>query len=230
MITIHKNEDGLFALFDNDTGVSEFIRRGKRYQPWILEVAKKYIQPDTDVLDIGAHLGSFTIPFARLADRVYAFEPHPILLKQLDTNIFLNNIHNVMACGFALGDIRKIVQIEIPNLGKHFWKEKGNYGGAKILPLKEPTEKHFCTEMYRLDDLVFRKVSFIKIDAQFSELEILKGAKNLIKKNKPAMVIEMCKRNAKEEQEFFEIVKYMTVTHSYYKHSHIDHKDWLWTV
>ena len=46
----------------------------------------------------------------------------------------------------------------------------------------------------KLDDLNLQNIGFIKIDAEGSEQEVLKGAKKLIKKYKPTLLIEIEER------------------------------------
>ena len=56
--------------------------------------------------DIGAHVGFYTIMFARLSGkegRVYAFEPNAINLRYLKTHLDNNNIKNVTILPIALG-------------------------------------------------------------------------------------------------------------------------------
>jgi len=43
----------------------------------------------------------------------------------------------------------------------------------------------------KLDEIkINKKISFIKIDCEGFELEVLQGAKSIIKKNKPAILVE----------------------------------------
>lgn len=54
------------------------------------------------VFDIGAFIGGFTIPAAKRAKKVYAFEP--IYYKELKKNVDLNRIENVTVRPIALGN------------------------------------------------------------------------------------------------------------------------------
>ena len=50
----------------------------------------------------------------------------------------------------------------------------------------------------KLDDFKFRNVSYIKMDVQFHELEVLEGAKKTLKNNSPVLCIECARRNEDE--------------------------------
>ena len=55
------------------------------------------------VVDIGANIGAMTIPYAKVAKKVYAVEP--LYYKELDDNIKLNGLENVEVwrCGIGAG-------------------------------------------------------------------------------------------------------------------------------
>ena len=53
-------------------------------------------------------------------------------------------------------------------------------------------------EKKRLDDYGFRNVDYIKIDVQFYELFVLKGAYQTLKDNNPLLCIECARRNKEE--------------------------------
>ena len=61
--------------------------------------------------------------------------------------------------------------------------------------------KPIIVEKKRLDDYNFMNVDYIKIDVQFYELNVLKGAYRTLKNNNPLLCIECARRN-KEELEF----------------------------
>ena len=56
------------------------------------------------VFDIGAFVGGFTIPAAKRAKKVYAFEP--IYYEELKKNVALNNLENTRVWAIALGASR----------------------------------------------------------------------------------------------------------------------------
>src|SRR6266568_1406563 len=70
------------------------------YTPRHLEIEKNDV-----VIDIGAHIGVFTVFAAsRTKNTVYAFEPSPGNLKILKQNVSLNTLDNVICQGMAVSD------------------------------------------------------------------------------------------------------------------------------
>src|SRR5690349_20915389 len=55
-------------------------------------------------VDVGAHVGSWTLGFSKLFQGVIAFEPHPVNRDYLERNIILANASNVTVYPFAVTD------------------------------------------------------------------------------------------------------------------------------
>lgn len=78
--------------------VSDQINMNQRIKgnPWFEGVR------DTDiVVDIGANIGAMTIPYAKIAKKVYAVEP--LFSEELEANVSLNKLDNVEVIPFGIG-------------------------------------------------------------------------------------------------------------------------------
>src|ERR1700674_193031 len=68
------------------------------YEPIETEIVKREVRSGEVVLDIGAHIGYYTLLFARLvgeSGRVFAFEPDPANFAILSSNVAVNAYENV---------------------------------------------------------------------------------------------------------------------------------------
>ena len=77
-----------------------------RFEPGEQAFLSKHVSLGATVLDVGAHVGIFTVLLARrvgAAGRVLAFEPLLDNLRRLRENIQLNDLHNVTIFPFAVG-------------------------------------------------------------------------------------------------------------------------------
>jgi len=79
----------------------------------IFDVYRDYrfdrIRPDDVVLDIGAQIGAFAIPAAKIARRVYAVEP--LFHYELLESIRLNRAKNVYPLWYGLGKERSVLRL-----------------------------------------------------------------------------------------------------------------------
>jgi FkbM family methyltransferase len=170
------------------------LKRPNYYQPWIIKWAEQYSRTNSTILDVGANIGCFTLPFAKLHQgtcKIYAFEPLSDAYTLLLSNIKLNNLNNVVPINMGLSFINKNIKVFIPSDPAHFsiedkyqniWKENK----SEIIKL--------CT----LDSLNLQNISFIKVDIQDHEFKFLQGAKNTLKKDNITLILELPIRDSKE--------------------------------
>jgi FkbM family methyltransferase len=182
---------GKYNLYFNDDGDYEEIlynAHWKKYFNEEYEKIKPYIQNGETALDIGSNLGIFTLILSDLigADgKVYSFEPSAAAFYKLNKIIRLNNLNNVET--FRLGMGRKEDEIEL-------YYNPQQSGLSSIV---ERVTENCIPERIRiitLDSFINYlpgKVSFIKIDTEGYEPDVLIGGTNLIQKYKPAIYIEL---------------------------------------
>lgn len=150
----------------------------QRYNPGFLKIEK-----DDVVVDIGAHIGDFSI-FANIqnASYVYAIEPDPDTYKLLIKNINLNNIKNIISLNKAVTD--KVQNIKF---------YKANNDGGNSIYKRSKNQKPTIVESTTIDQIMKKydldKIDFLKIDCEGSEGLIFKTISNqtLKKINKISM-------------------------------------------
>ncbi len=161
------------------------------------------IAPRCVVLDIGAHIGMYTV---RLADicregRIVAVEPDPRNRVYLKANVALNRLRNVEIVPYAISDKSgEKVRFALATVSGH----------SRINKTIKDSEyyDYIYVETITLDDLVesigLEKVDFIKIDVEGYEMHVLRGAEKIIRSYKPYMLIETFYENRKQVYEFLE--------------------------
>ena len=161
------------------------------------EIMNHHITKWDVALDIGAHVGIWSMRLAEKFKRVYAFEPVPKHIECWKQNMqkFTNehsewdnaSILNTVALGHENGTGTMIVP-NTTNTGRATFVEK--------LFIKKHDFPKIQVKIKTLDSYEFSQVDFIKIDVETFELEVLQGAENTIRKHKPTMYIEMCNPEA----------------------------------
>lgn len=166
--------------YRNDS-IKNILRSGQLWEPHILIGIYKYAKPGTVVLDIGSHIGTFTIAMSKIVGDngvVYAFEPQRKIYRELRKNCELNDVKNVICHRIAIGDRQQIVEMDKETVPGSEGSTNIGHGGD-------------IAEMRTIDSFNLTNVSFVKIDVERSEEQVLDGMVNTILQNKPILIIEL---------------------------------------
>ena len=180
-------ENGV-AIVESDTHIGAWVREcgDLIHDKWAVPKTCAHIKPGDFVLDIGANIGSHTLGYSRAVGatgKVWAFEPNPVAYECLKWNMdaFCTNVH----C-FKVGLSDKPAKCRI--------YQSQNVGASMLFELDE-TEGGAETSVTTLDSIFADshepKVNLLKADGEGWELRILRGAEQVIRKDKPIMFIEV---------------------------------------
>ena len=153
-------------------------------------------------LDIGAHVGIWSMRLAQNFKRVIAFEPVPKHIECWKQNMtkFISeqsewgNISTLETV--ALGHENGTAPMKVPNttntgMASLVYEVFNQRTGARWVQPGWETFPEIVVETRTLDSYEFDQLDFIKIDVEWFELRVLQGAENTIRKHKPIMYIEM---------------------------------------
>ncbi len=151
------------------------------------------------IFDIGANIGTFATWVAKWSSgkngKVYCFEPQRQVFQMLCGNMAINNIFNVYAYELALGREEKF--IELPELEYDMQGSFGSFSLDTSVSTDKYTFKQGVTQrvkMTTLDKFVEEHnipyVSYIKIDAEGLDIDVMDGGINTIMKFKPDLYVE----------------------------------------
>ncbi len=176
----------------------------KRNDEQEINLVKKFIKSGTDSIDVGVYRGVYSYEMSKYSEKVHSFEPNPIIFKYINKNLkkFIKNIH---LYNFALSNQNKTMNLKIPirnsNSNKEIFEEYYEMGKATIHNENNfENYENFEIQTKKIDELNFdNKISFIKIDVEGHELEVIEGAKNTIKRDKPVLLVEIEKQYTKKE-------------------------------
>jgi FkbM family methyltransferase len=178
-------KDKIYILPSNN--ISYYISNGL-FEKKLIEYCKKFCNKDMNILDIGAHSGTYSISLADYSKNIYAFEPQKMTYYSLCGSVVLSNIRNINCINVGLGSIEQVgkQQLKICSIdggGSSIHNNSNN--NNNILDIEE-------IEIRTLDSYDIENISFIKIDVEDNELQVLLGAKNTLMKSKyPAILFEM---------------------------------------
>ncbi|HLB06856.1 MAG TPA: FkbM family methyltransferase [Alphaproteobacteria bacterium] len=134
-------------------------------------------------IDAGANKGVYTRWLARFSKHVHAFEPNPKLFRILTRAL----PGNVSCHAAALAERSGTATLRIPYGPKGFSNQRAslnpNAAKGKVVEIEVETRA--------LDDYGFDDVGFIKIDVEGFELAVLKGARETLRRCRPALLVEI---------------------------------------
>jgi FkbM family methyltransferase len=130
--------------------------------------------------DIGANVGFYTLHMAKKLGekgKVFSFEPHPTIFKQLTANCSLNSFgKNVQKFSYAVAEAED---------RKKFFLPHDQCSGSGSFNLYAALSGSFVeVHCVALDDFVSKnrinEIAFMKIDVEGAEFEVIKGAHRLM--------------------------------------------------
>lgn len=163
------------------------------YEEKTLKLMRSILKPGDVFIDVGAHIGSYTIPMARIVGShglVIAIEPSP-LHKVLLKNIYLNNLKNVIVC-------KKAAYSKTTKLRFHYNPKKTGISHLSNKDLELEVDTSTLDDIIR--DVVnypIKRIKLIKIDVEGAEAEVLRGAMYTLK-NTEYIIFEARKETLNE--------------------------------
>jgi len=161
----------------------------REFEPVNTAIFRRIVKPGDVCVDAGANFGYYTALFARWGARVYAFEPVPSTFALTEETVRLNQCESAAKpfnCG--LGDQLGTIRIyQFRNLS-HGHASTSDLGRNDAVPqdCQITTLDAFCTEHS------VPRISFMKIDVEGFEYEVLKGGqKTLTQPDAPTLHFEV---------------------------------------
>ena len=179
----------------------------KSFEATPMSSVKEYVPAGTTVIDVGAHFGYFTTRFSRLVGangEVIALEPNSASCRLLHDRITRARLKNVRVLSCAAWSSSTDVQLLI-----------GGPLEATSRVVLEPDMDGMKVQGRTLHPIVrehaVRRVSFIKIDVEGAEVEVLKGAVETLQRHRPAVLCEIGHESQESSSEsvtnLFEILR-----------------------
>jgi FkbM family methyltransferase len=174
-------KDGYF-----DRYVEGSHRKQNGFQREHLEEAFKHVRAWNVAVDVGAHIGFWTVPMAQRFKRVYAFEPAEDCFSCLEKNV-LGQPATVILQNVAVGD--KAGTVHLYDDVERIKAGKPNTGARFVTPSMAGK-----IPMIALDSLKLDACDLLKVDVEGFESMVLRGAKDTIAKFQPVISMETDKK------------------------------------
>jgi FkbM family methyltransferase len=172
------------------------IRKG--FEPETVLSIKRNVNIDKDAINVGANVGIFTVLLANLINedrKVLAVEPTPLAFEYLTKNVNRNKLENkvVFYNGLCVDKKGTYTLNVIRGMEEFSSLGESNFQSIFNKPIEE-----IEVEGETMDNLVINnnfsyKINpgTIVIDVEGAEMNVLKGAKSIIGKFRPIIILEI---------------------------------------
>lgn len=165
-----------------------------------------FLNQTTECIDVGANYGRYTVLMSLFSQHVHSFEPSPECIKTLQ-NL---RLPNVSIYPQALSSIEGFGEYFAPiKEGSHF-SSHGTLERSVVNAYRDVDTIRVSKST--LDSLSAKTISFVKIDVEGHEMEVLYGGQKLISEQQPVFMVEAeeghCRGTVKEVQDFFNKFNY----------------------
>lgn len=191
--TLENGMGGTFQMILHLPGyIEDNINQSGYWEQHLSKMICRFVKEDSLFLDIGANIGYHCLYTASEHPKTtcMAFEPHPVICEQLNTNLACNDFANMIVHNLAVGDKSGTIDFYMQSeqcynrglSGVKYYNDIGSDFNKIEVPV------------VALDDFLAdkdqRRVSTIKIDTQGFEYNVLLGATRTIEKSQPIIFFE----------------------------------------
>lgn len=134
-------------------------------------------------IDVGANKGVYSYALLPHSKAVHAFEPNPKLFRVLsDWARGQVELHPE-----ALSNVSEVADLLVPRSANGFSNQGASLSATKV----SGDHRKLPVRAVRFDDLGIGDVGFMKIDVEGFEREVLEGAAETLRRDRPNLLIEM---------------------------------------
>lgn len=180
-------------FFPNDRVVArDWAERGS-YEDPLIQWAKSLIDSSTVFVDIGAHIGTYSLELATRCAGVYSFECFPKTFNYLCANIAARELDlKITPHRTALGNRTGSVIYSVRSKDGAANTCLSSYTGSVDSTIEIP--------ITTLDSFNINNIGFIKIDVEGLEQDVLEGAQETLRRNKyPRILFESWRESRSSE-------------------------------
>ena len=162
------------------------------YEPDFIRAIASFVSPGDTVYDVGANIGYLSLAMARAvgdAGHVVAFEPLPLNVERLHSNLSLNSEgRRVQVVGAAAG--------ERTSKGQFLVHSSGGMGKLdSAAGRQEHYQDSIAIEVVALDDWIREAPAdpptLVKIDVEGGEALTLAGLRQTLERDRPILLMEL---------------------------------------
>lgn len=185
------------------TGLGVYDQFKRDEEAWKLAMFRSLPeQPDSLFVDVGVNLGQTLLQLRQVDEqRPYlGFEPNPDCLHYVYDLIRRNGFRHVDLIAAGLGETTGVLSLYLP-------QDRSTDSTATLLKDLRPDRQYdvrhvpIFSEEHLSGLITGRNIGFIKIDVEGTELEVMKGLRGLLARERPPVMCEVLFTDPKSDLE-----------------------------
>ena len=157
--------------------------------PVLLKVGNALAEEARTIVDVGANVGELTVHWASRARRCWSLEPIPATFEILEKNVTQNELEE------------RVIPLQVAAYSDAA-PRRMKYSERQAETASISDRGDVEVECVTLDSLDLTEVDLVKIDVEGQELEVLRGAERLLRRDQPHLIIEY---NPKFEYDYIDL-------------------------
>lgn len=158
------------------------------YEPFETGVISRLLEPGMTFLDIGANIGWFTLLASTAVGstgRIHAFEPRPETHTFLKKSVAINRLQSMVK-------VHRVGVAEAAGRATLAWtRHTDNPGGSHLAAGVGSNDEGASIRLIAVDSLELTAVDVVKIDVEGAEYRAMRGAENLLRRQRPVILSEL---------------------------------------
>lgn len=184
------NEYGAYSMPKafKDREIYKVLAAGEVYEPRTIKMMQTFARGG-DIVSGGAFVGDFLPALSRSlkgSALLHSFDPNPMAYTSACHTVALNGLENVCLHNVAVGDVDAVLPLQIS-------RRNGEVMGGRARVIQKRHKRHTIdVNVVTLDALIpgDRMISVLHLDIEGHEAAAVLGAKDLIRRCKPLLVLE----------------------------------------
>ena len=160
---------------------------GPGHEDQLRHVIEPLLPWDGVFVDVGAHVGHWSLRLAERACQVVAVEANPATAATLRRHISMNGLTNVTVIELAAWDEQTMLALDDPS-----GQVEG--GSMRVIPAEKIASPGGLVPAGRLDDqlglLGLDRIDLVKLDVEGADIHALRGMAGLLERFAPVLFIE----------------------------------------